>query len=337
MSTISLPTTDLVERLRDSHDFLHQTLALLDVDELDSATLGTDHGDWSPKVMVAHIAFWDDWQTGRMKHAVSGAAATEPFPPLADDNDARAAADAERDFAEVLDAADLARQQMIDFVINLDGMSPGTKIEGIYPEIRSGERRDLDLAKLLHHMARHTRDHAWTIRRYAGSLSRWGRVDFRTFLMQQHENLMNSIAGLTEQTLVETALSPGWSIRDALVHCASWNECGWRTVDGWPSPNYESDALRAWSSREGLDEVNEALLAERAAWTMIDVADWLATYHRRTINLLDRSSDAELSQVGTNLWGGEMALSQVMFEYALHDAEHAAQIWGWRAESRVGG
>ncbi len=331
--TISPPTTDLIHRLRDSHDFLHHTLALLDAAELDGATLGTEHGDWSPKVMVAHIAFWDDWQTRRMEHAASGAAATEPFARSADDNDARAAADAERDFAEVLDAADLARQQMIDFVINLDK----AKIETPHPEIRGGERRELDLAELLHHMAHHTRDHAWTIRRYAGSLSRWGRVDFRRFLIEQHENLMNSIAGLTEQKLVGTALSPGWSIRDALVHCASWNECGWRTAAAWPAPDYEGDELKAWSSGEGLDEVNEALLAERAAWTMIDVADWLATYHRRTINLLDRSSDAELSQVGTNLWGGEMALSQVMFEYALHDAEHAAQIWGWRAESQGGG
>lgn len=320
------PTTELINRLRDSHDFLHHTLALLDADELDNATLGTEHGDWSPKVMVAHVAFWDDWQTRRMQHAVRGEAATQPFARPAGDNDVRAANDAERDFAEVLDAADLARQRLIDFAINLDA-----PIEATYPEIRSGEQRDLNLSELLHHMAHHTRDHAWTIRRYAGSLPRWGRAGFRRFLIEQHEHLMNSIAGLTEQKLAETELSPGWSIRDALVHCASWNECGWRTIEAWPSPDYEGEPLQAWSTRTGLDDVNAALLAERAAWTMIDVADWLATYHRRTINRLDRSSDAELSQMGTNLWGGEMALSQVMFEYAVHDAEHAAQIWAWRA------
>jgi hypothetical protein len=63
----------------------------------------------------------------------------------------------------------------------------------------------------------------------------------------------------------------------------------------------------------------------------VENVDWLTTYHRRTLRLLDSLSDTERASRGDFAWGETGELSRFCYEMSMHDAEHAEQIWQYGA------
>lgn len=312
-------THQLAEQLQSAYDHLWQMIDLLDPAEVETARLETN---WTPKALLAHVAFWDDRQRQRMEAALRGDSAQRGFVHPALDNDERAAQDASRPWAEVVAAADEARQRLIAFARNLD---PAT-LEQEYPE---GERT-LAPVKLLHHMVRHTQLHSQEIYRYAGSMQRWSRPALRAFLVRQHSNLMDGISGLTEATLLSTQVCGIWSLRDVLTHVLSWNEFAYLLVEGWPKATAEKLAPWQVGDDGDGDALNAQLLAARSHLTMIDICDGLMTYHRRLLRAFDRASDEQLCSQGDYGWGEEGSLSALFYSFALHEAQHAEDIWRYR-------
>lgn len=124
-------------------------------DEIEGAQLA---GGWTPKTILAHVAFWDDYQTRRMEAARVGSSAESGFPRPAEDNDARMLSDGSRIYASTLEEAKRARAHMVGFARTLDAQS----LAETYPE---GERT-LSLAALLRHMIKHTLEHDAELRAY---------------------------------------------------------------------------------------------------------------------------------------------------------------------------
>lgn len=296
----------LADDLQTTYDQLWETLSLLAPEERAEPCLPSG---WSPKVLLAHIAFWDDYQTRRMQAAHSGQSAQTGFSRPRQDNDRRAAADADRPWATIEAQADAARQAMIDFARSLTA-------EELAQEFPEGERI-LNLRRLLAHMGRHTRDHGQELRRYCGSLERWGRDGLRAFLIQQYTDLLDGIGRLDEKTLLTVPVCGVWSIRDVLAHVLCWEEYAWQMVQQWPEPD--------------LDTTNARLLAAKADHTMIDLLDWLTTYQRRMLKAYDAFSNEELRSEGQYGWGAQGSLSGFFYEMALHTASHAVDIWAYRA------
>lgn len=309
----------LADQLHSTYNHLWQMIDLLDPAELETARL---ENNWTPKALLAHVAFWDDQQRQRMEAALRGDSAEQGFIYPTLDNDQRAAQDDARAWTVVVTAADTARQQLIAFARNLD---PAT-LEQEYPE---GERM-LSPVKLLNHMVRHTQLHSQEIYRYAGSMQRWSRPALRTFLLRQHSNLMDGISGLTEATLLSTQVCGSWSMRDVLTHVLSWNEFAYALVEGWPKATVEKVA--PWRGDGDSDTLNAQLLAARSHLTMIDICDGLMTYHRRLLRAFDRASDEQLRSQGDYGWGKEGSLSGLFYSFALHEAQHAEDIWRYRSE-----
>jgi uncharacterized damage-inducible protein DinB len=307
----------LADQLQAAYDHLWQMIDLLDPAEVETARLETN---WTPKALLAHVAFWDEQQRQRMEAARRGDSAQQGFVYPALDNDERAAQDAARPWEEVVAAADEARQALIAFTRNLDPAA----LEQEYPE---GERT-LAPVKLLNHMVRHTQLHSQEIYRYAGSMQRWSRPALRTFLMRQHSNLMDGMSGLTEATVLSTQVCGFWSIRDVLTHVLSWNEFAYVLVEGWPKASVEK--LAPWRIDGDGDALNAHLLAVRSHFTMIDICDGLMTYHRRLLRAFDRASDEQLSSIGDYGWGDEGSLSGLFYSFALHEAQHAEDLWRYR-------
>ena len=307
--------------LRRSHDSLIRTLDLLEPAELRAAHLP---GGWTPTALLAHVAFWDQFQTDRMMAALAGPDAQAALlRPGAADNNARAAADAGRDWEEVLAQADAARQRLVDFAAAL---SPEI-LAAIYPE---GERI-LSLNVLLTHMVKHAREHAQEVMDYCGSLARWGRDGMRRFLVQQHTHLMDAIGGMSEEWLVSERVVGAWTSRDVLAHVLAWEEFAWVVLQGWPDPD-EKEMAHWLVAEEGEDDTNARLMAEKVDFNRVDLVDWLTTYHRRTLGAFDELSDEELQTKGNTGFGRD-TVTGFLHSMSMHTAEHAAEIWRHRPDA----
>jgi hypothetical protein len=161
-------------------------------------------------------------------------------------------------------------------------------------------------------------------------MQRWNTRNLLALLEDQHELLMESIAGLDEATILQTITHEPWSMRDELVHVLAWNEFELRLVDAWPDQQEED--IRTWMQQgdEGEDGVNERLAAERVDLNMIEVVDALATVHRRTIKRLEAGGEALLASEGNWFFGVTGPLSDFVFAMALHQAEHSEWLWKTR-------
>ncbi len=309
---------DVADQLQTSYDRLWRNFALLDAHEVETSRLA---GGWTPKGLLAHIAFWDDYQWRRMEAARNGTSAQAGFPRPPLDNDERVVADEARPWEEVVAAADAARQALIAFARSLDGAAVAQE----YPEGAD----TLSLSTLLAHMVRHTQLHTQELTAYVGSMQRWSRAALRAFLGHQHNNLMDGLSGLTEATLLATPVCGIWSIRDVLAHVLSWNEFEYIVLTGWPE--VAPAKIEAWQGVDGIDAINRRLMAARADRNMIDICDGLMTHHRRILRAFDRASDAQLRTVSKYNGREESSLAAFFYRFALHEARHAEDIWHFRA------
>lgn len=302
---------------------LLRILALFEETEIESAHLP---GGWTPKTVVAHVGFWDHVQTERMMAALAGPEAQARIPWPTTDNNERAVADQERAWDEVLTQATRARQRLVDFAAGLTPeMLAATYAEG---------DRTLSIARLLDHMVKHVREHAGELFAYCGSLDRWGRDGWRAFLIRQQRNLLDAIGGMSEAWLVSERVSDNWTGRDLLAHVLCWEEYAWAVTKKWPAPS--SQDLAPWFvPGEDEDQTNDRLMAEKIDHTLIDLLDWLTTYHRRTLRSFDSMSDEDLRSEGETGFGRE-SFTGFLYGMAMHTAEHAAHIWQARPDSSRG-
>ncbi len=316
MSGLAAQPAPYALELRSRFDRLLYVFAQLEPHEVDNVQL--DNG-WTPKGLLAHVAFWDTVQRCRMERALAGATS---FALPAGDNDNRAAQEL-RPFAAVLAEAEAARAALVDFAATL----PATALAHAYPE----DDHTLSLDKLLRHMVNHTSQHTRDLFAYVASLRRWGRAGLRDLLDVQHNLLMDSIAGLDEETILTTRVAGGWSLRDQLVHVLAWSEYMYHVLVGWPAvaPAAIAEWIRAPGESE--DAVNARTLQNRATMTMIEVVDMHATWHRRTLARIDALDDATLASKGDFGWGEQGELCHFLYSMCLHQAEHALEIWEVRA------
>ncbi len=316
---VRMATPDqLAADLTAAMDHLWEEIAELEPHEWETAQVAPG---WTPKAVLAHVAFWDDYDRRRMEAALAGMSRGAFARPAAD-NDARAARDADRPWDEVVAAATAARAALVTFAREL----PPAALAATYAE---GDRQFSVLAQL-QHLARHTAEHAASLHAYCGSLARWTRAGLRAMMEEQHANLLDACAGLDEATMLATAVCGVWSIRDVLAHVASWNELCARLVVQWPEPDPATIREWAWQPGDTMAAMNDRLMAARRDLTLIEVYDALSTYHRRILSAYDRTADVDLESVGAT-WGAPGPLGCFLYEVYVHEAEHAAQIWAYRA------
>lgn len=307
----------LAAQLRESYAGLLYTLALLEPEEIEHGRMAND---WTPKALIAHVAFWDAVQTQRMQTALNGISAATGFARPSSTNDDRAAADAARPFDAILADADAAREGLARF-------AAGLSHEQLANPLPEGDT-SLVLRERIEHMIRHTRTHHRELWAYCGSMQRWTRPRLRAFLVQQEENLMASIGGLSEAMLTTAPVEGDWTIRDTLVHILAWREYEYLVVKHWPA--VDPGAISAWRAESDVDVLNTGLSQARSALNMIDIADGLTTYHRRLMKFFDQATDADLASTGDHGWGDMGELSAFFYGLAHHEMEHAAVIWEYR-------
>ncbi|MGL4647911.1 MAG: DinB family protein, partial [Caldilineaceae bacterium] len=175
----------LAAELRSSFERLLWAVDLLEPGECERTTMD---GAWSPKALLAHVAFWDDVQRERIEVALAGDSAGNWRPR--ESNDMRAEVDVARPLAEVFADAETARARLAAFA---EAQSPET----LARDLPEGDRT-LRPGVLLTHMVEHTERHRRDLFSWCGSMARWNRADLRTRIDRLHTLMLESVAGLTE-------------------------------------------------------------------------------------------------------------------------------------------
>ncbi len=327
---------EYAEKLRRSYLNFRWPLFLLEPDEHTRPCL---ENGWTPIASVAHIAFWDRFQLQRMQAALGH----RPNPPIVQSvttND-EMAANENRSWDTVVNEADEARQDLIDFALSLTS----EQIEAEYTD--RGNRAPI-VKNLLQRMPEHVNEHAEDVHTYCFSLDRWGRDRLFTFYRRHFNSLLDAITGLTETSCTAVPVCGDWTVRDLLAHILAWDEYILELVKRWPdislparhspasaSPESASaDPLAQWIS--GDDETRNARLHDaRAGLTMIEVLDNLATCHRRIVSRCQRLSEEKLRSEVEYDWGERGNLVNLLVSMSAHTADHAAEIYAARAEGRL--
>lgn len=324
---MSTPTR---QEMAEQHDRLYDRLwfvmSLIDSIEYDE---GVMPDGWPPKVLIGQIAAWNTihirriYKVMRPHHASfieqvnGGLLEEEALNRLRAREPMRAAVEAKIPFDAVVAELEKSQNWSNDLLHNDESDL------ALYLKDDPDPRVFVIGDEMMTEMHERVRK----LRGWAGSMDRWKKADLLALLEEQHELLMESVAGLDEATILGTITHEPWSMRDELVHMLAWKEFELYIVDHWPAP--DPDGVRQFIYTEGYgeDEVNEVLLAERADLNMIEVVDGLATAHRRIMKRLEAADDAALRSDGDWLFGARGDLSNFVYSMALHQAEHAESLW----------
>ncbi len=331
MSSATQPTRqEMADQLAGQYERLWFVMGLIDPVEYDE---GAMPDGWPPKVLVGQIAAWNTVHTRRMlkvarpdlvsfiESSNGGLLEEEDVARLRARESLRAAVEARIPFESVLEELERAERWSLEMLRN-DSSELATYFDGA-PDARVfaiGETLQEEM-----------RQRVRALRRWAGSMDRWSKKDLVTLLEEQHELLMDSVAGLDEETILSTITHEPWSMRDELVHMLAWKEFEWHIVEHWPAPDPAAVKQYIYAEGYGEDEVNDVLLAERAHLNMIEVVDGLATMHRRIMKRIEAADDAMLRSDGDWLFGARGELSNFVYSMALHQTEHSESLWRARA------
>ncbi|MEZ4609725.1 MAG: hypothetical protein R2838_05670 [Caldilineaceae bacterium] len=200
------------------------------------------------------------------------------------------------------------------------------QLETKYPE----GQNVLYLGGLVRHMVQHARS-----------------TRSRSGILRLHAPLVQSALyapSWSPSTRISWAAWPGWTKRRSCPPrsrragasvtrwCMCWHGTSTPTIScaPWPQPSADFHAKWDWvEAGASIDTVNVRLLEERADLDMIAIADGLMTYHRRFLRLLDAADEAALTSSGV-AWAANGAMSSLFYDVALHEVEHALDIWQWR-------
>lgn len=331
MATATQPTRqDMADQLAGQYERLWFVMGLIDPVEYDEGAMADG---WPPKVLVGQISAWNTVHTRRMMKLVKpqhvsfiegvngGLLEEEDLARLRSRESLRAAVEARIPLEAVIE--DLERSQVWPLEILRDDSSELAQYLAADPDPR--------IYVIGNQMLEEMRERVRTLRRWAGSMDRWTKKELIALLEEQHELLMDSVAGLDEETILSTITHAPWSMRDELVHMLAWKEFEWYIVQHWGTPDPAGVQQFIYAEGYGEDEVNDVLLSERAHLNMIEVVDGLATMHRRIIKRLEAADDSALRSEGDWLFGARGELSNFVYSMALHQTEHSESLWRTRA------
>lgn len=310
----------LFEDLVNARQELQRSLLFLSRDETLQPGV---HAQWCVRDVISHVAGREASFFAAVRNLT-----LEGDPHFPDPLDERefnlAAVERRREFSmdEVMDELDSLRQQILKYLRKLSNQALLTT----HPVGTTGEQQSI--ADVLQHTATHDRLHSAGIWRWRVEAGLLYRDEFRGRLMWERRELLNSLGGMHEQDMVSVQVCGFWTVRDVMAHVLSWDEEVYRTLKHWTGEReWQHGALYD-------DEWNEQQVNERAQMDVIELADGLATYHRRIVQFCDQQEPAALTTVANAPWGEPMSMLSFLHEMAGHDGVHRAQIARMRGGRR---
>lgn len=308
----SLNRQMLLQELQAARRELMRSLKFLNEKE---ATMLEFRPDWCVRDVISHITAVECTALAAAQHLVEDGN-PEFHDPLDEREFNRQAIQRRREFAlsEVMDELAGSRRQLFKLLRKL----PEDEFYAPFPVGHTGTEKSL--ADVVAHIVEHDYEHAADIWQWRAASGLLKRERFRDAILLERRHFLDALTGLMEEDMVSIPVCGHWTVRDVMAHILSWDEEAYRTAENWTKE-------RPW--QEGAlydDEWNEIEVAKRRHMSVIDLADGLATYHRKWLRLFDQATNADLVAMSTAPWGERMALISFFYEMASHDAAHTPDL-----------
>jgi uncharacterized damage-inducible protein DinB len=310
--TDQLNRQQLFEDLANARQELMRSLYFLSDPE---TVLPGVHGEWCVRDVMSHITARECTAWAAVHNLVHEG--DPQFPSPHDDRDFnQAAVYRRREFSlrEIIDEMDGMRVQTLKFTRKMHN----NELYGLYEVRATGELKSV--AQVLQELLDHDYQHAASIWRWRAEFGTLHRSNFRRVLTGERNQLMNALGGMFDNDMLREEVCGYWTVRDVMAHVLSWDEEVLRTTQHWTE-------ARPW--QDGAlydDEWNESEVARRASMDLVELADGLATSHRRLMQLFDATTDQDLVTMGRAPWGERMALMSFLHQMAKHDAVHRPDL-----------
>lgn len=271
--------------------------------------------DWCVRDVISHVTARECTALAAAQHLVEEG---DPhFPdPIGDREFSQAAVRRRREFAlaDVIDELDGTRRQILRYARKMHN----NELYGSFKVRATGETKSV--ADVLHDLVEHDYLHAAEIWRRRSENGLLHRLEFRFVINDERNRFLNALGGMFEQDMFSVEVCGYWTVKDVMAHLLGWDEEILRTMEHWTED-------RPWQHGALFDdEWNEAEVAQRAGMDVIELADGLATCQRKQMQLFDQSTDQALTTLSLAPWGERMSLLSFLYEMALHNATHRANL-----------
>jgi len=149
-------------------------------------------------------------------------------------------------------------------------------------------------------------------------------------LRASRADLLEAIAGLSPEQLLQPGVIERWSVRDVLQHLSLWEAELVRLlahVEQGRRPTGE-----ALSRRPNFADINARWHAETKDRPLEDVLQDFHGVRRQTMRRIDSLTDEDLSRVRPEAWLHGNPLWRWVADYTFeHEREHTEQVRAWRA------
>ncbi len=168
---------------------------------------------------------------------------------------------------------------------------------------------------------------------YLGGFERLGKEGLKNWLGAVYNELMDSVAGMTDAEISGPAWRGDWNTYQLLEHVWAWNEQALDIARHWdePQPGAPLRDLPLYGVH------NRHVGKVYDGGDMVALADGIVTVYRKTVLLIDRADPALLCRENVLPWGNRGPLCNLIFDVYRHAWQHAQEIRSYRETRRPGG
>jgi len=150
-----------------------------------------------------------------------------------------------------------------------------------------------------------------------------------TGMESSRAEIVEAMAGLSDEAMLEPNVVGAWSVRDVLQHISLWEAELVKLLVH--VQQRRRPAGERWSGKLDIDALNARWHAETLDRPLDRVRADFAAVRQQTQRRLNELAEADLTETRAFPWLKGRALWQYVFEDTIeHDREHAEQIRAWR-------
>ncbi|MEK9165142.1 MAG: DinB family protein, partial [Chloroflexota bacterium] len=275
-------------------------------------------GEWTVKVLLAHIGAWDDLHRQRAALTAAGREADLPEIHLNDLNAALFAKHKQWTLNRAVALCVGARARYLAAFARIpdEALHRKPAVKGVWP---------IRLRTIWRH--KHDAEHIveW---------NKWRKKNKLKIGIGPKSLLLAALEAARDDLLATTALLPPderdtrplvgkWTLKDVMGHVADWE---WQCVKGLRDVARGRDPNIDIASDSDTDRVNKAMAKARRGQSWDEVWDDLFAARRALLRVLDKMTQETLSRPFVSPWrAGDTAYRWVR-GWMSHDLEHAAEI-----------